>query len=84
MSQVFLALLSSWAKFWIFNNRREAVDLSMSRFIYLNTYLWIVHLPKFKIVSMHELNDLLKNLGLLDMFDESKASFSGETNQSAR
>jgi hypothetical protein len=43
MSQVFLALLSSKAKFWIFNSRRVAVDLSTSRFINLYTYLWYEH-----------------------------------------
>jgi hypothetical protein len=37
----FLALLSSWAKFWIFNSRRVAVDLSTSRFKYVWIYLLI-------------------------------------------
>ena len=37
----------------------------------------IVSVPKFKVESMHKLNEPLKKLGVIDMFDKNKADLSG-------
>ena len=36
-----------------------------------------VSLPRFKIESEHDLNDILKSMGMIDMFIHGKADFSG-------
>ena len=36
-----------------------------------------VNLPKFKIESEHELNDVLKSMGMTDMYEPGKADFTG-------
>ena len=54
-------------------------DFDMAEMKFTRSTKFEVHVPKFKIESTHELNDPLKNLGLVDMFDEGKADFSGET-----
>ena len=38
-----------------------------------------VSLPKFKLESEIDLNDNLKAMGMVEMFDENKADFSGMT-----
>ena len=36
-----------------------------------------VNLPRFKIESEHELNDVLKSMGMTDMYEPGKADFTG-------
>ena len=47
-----------------------------------NKHLTKVHvsLPRFKIESEHDLNDVLKSMGMTDMYNPGKADFTGMIN----